>query len=56
MECECFRRKRFYCCDQCRVVYQGEPAYEVRVGTKDRAWRIWYLCSFACYRAHLAGY
>ena len=54
MECECFRRKKYFTCDHCRVVYEGTPLYLIQVGTKDQTWKEWHICSFACYRAYLA--
>ena len=54
--CECLQRDKGFICSHCGLVFAHHPAYLVRLGTKQQTFREFPLCSFPCYRAHLAGY
>jgi len=51
-----YRDKSYFTCAVCRLVLRRPALYLVRFGTKQLVFREWEMCSFPCYRAHLAGY
>ena len=55
MDC-CYRDKSYFTCAICRLVLRRPALYLIRFGTKQLVFREWEMCSFPCYRAHLAGY